>query len=191
VSDERARLFVALELPGEVREALVSWRADALRGIDGLRQVTADGLHVTLCFLGGRAVSDIAPAASACRIAACEPAARLGVGEAIWLPARRPRVLAVELSDADGALGRVQSVLGDELAAGGWYTPESRQFLAHVTVARVAKGARLSSRELPAPPPIGFEGRRVTLYRSRLSPGGARYEPLATVELGSGGPGVS
>jgi RNA 2',3'-cyclic 3'-phosphodiesterase len=183
VSDERARLFVALELPGEVREALADWRTDALRGISGLRPLAAEDLHVTLCFLGWRAVLDVAPISSACRIAASESAARLVVSDAVWLPARRPRVLAVELEDADGALRRLQSTLSAALALGSWYVPESRPFLAHVTVARVSKGARPRARELPAPSSIGFDGRRVTLYRSRLSPSGARYEPLWSVEL--------
>jgi ketosteroid isomerase-like protein len=35
---------------------------------------------------------------------------------------------------------------------------------------------------------MSFEGARVTLFRSRLSSAGARYEPLGTVSLGSGRP---
>src|SRR3954453_15088126 len=47
----RARLFVALDLPADAREALVEWRAPGL-GVDGLRLVDPAGLHVTLAFLG-------------------------------------------------------------------------------------------------------------------------------------------
>jgi 2'-5' RNA ligase len=107
------------------------------------------------------------------------------VGEAIWLPRRRPRVLAVELEDLTDAIGHVHSTLSDALAAGGWYEPESRPFLAHATVARVAKDARVRARPLPAPSALPVQGSQVTLYRSRLGAGGARYEPLTTVELGS------
>jgi ketosteroid isomerase-like protein len=80
----------------------------------------------------------------------------------------------------------VQSELSRTLSEGGWYTPEARPFLAHVTVARVARGARAPAIELPSAPAVSFEAARVTLYRSRLSAGGARYEALGTVVLGSG-----
>jgi RNA 2',3'-cyclic 3'-phosphodiesterase len=183
VSDERARLFVALELPEEVRRMLVGWRARALDRIDGIRFVQAEDLHVTLCFLGWREVGEIDAIASACGVLAGESPAELRVGEPIWLPRRRPRVLAVSLEDLDGALGRAQALLSGALAAGGWYEPEARQFLAHLTVARLGRGALPRSPELTAPRRLTFEGSRVTLYRSRLSPAGAKYEALASVEL--------
>jgi ketosteroid isomerase-like protein len=41
---------------------------------------------------------------------------------------------------------------------------------------------------LPRPPAVDFTGSRVTLFRSHLAAAGARYEPLGTVPLGSGGP---
>jgi 2'-5' RNA ligase len=188
VSDERARLFVALQLPEHAREALTRWRSRALRCIDGLRLVAPDDLHVTLCFLGWRAVGEIEEILDACRVAESAPVAELRAAGAIWLPPRRPRVLAVEFDDVSGALGRAQAALSDALSAGGWYAPEARPFLAHVTVARVSKGARLRARELAALPAVALTGSCVTLYRSRLSPGGARYEPLGQVALGSAAP---
>lgn len=186
MSDERARLFVALQLPADVREALVRWRSGALRGVDGVRLVAAADLHVTLCFLGWRAVGEIGPILAACRVLEGLPAASLRSGGAVWLPRRRPRVLAVEFEDVGEALGRAQAELSGALAAGGWYAPEGRAFLAHVTVARVGKGARLRDVDVSAPPDIAFAGSSVALYRSRLSPSGARYEQLGTVALAGG-----
>ena len=52
MSDERIRLFVALTLPDQVRDALVAWRADAVGALGGLRLLDQEQLHVTLCFLG-------------------------------------------------------------------------------------------------------------------------------------------
>jgi 2'-5' RNA ligase len=74
------------------------------------------------------------------------------------------------------------------LQTGGWYLPEARPFLAHTTVARVAKDARVRREGLEAPPPLAFDAGTVSLYRSRLGPGGARYEALRTVELGAPAP---
>ena len=182
---DRARLFVALELPPEARDALVEWRAGALSGVPGLRMVRPEDLHATLCFLGSRPVREIDEIAAACGVAAGEPVASTRFGSPAWLPRRRPRVLAVELEDGDGALARLQAALSAALVAGGWYAPESRPFLAHVTVARVARDARIKAPRLAVAPADEVRCSRVTLYRSRLSPSGARYEPLRVVELGS------
>ena len=180
-----ARLFVALELPSSAREALVRWRSGIVGSVSGLRVVGSEDLHATLCFLGSRPVAEIDSIAGECGVVAGEPVVDSAFGEALWLPARRPRVLAVALRDDDGVLARVQSALSRALVAGGWYAPESRPFLAHVTVARVGRDARVRAVELPAPPVEAVRCSRVTLYRSHLGRGGARYEALASVSLGS------
>jgi 2'-5' RNA ligase len=185
VSDERVRLFVALELPDDVRDVLQRWRSRALSDMQGLRAVDAENLHVTLCFLGSCEAAEIDSIGAACAgaVAGREPCS-LALGGALWLPPRRPRVVAVDLDDHGSALASVQASLSDALAAGGWYRPESRPFLAHVTVARVGSGARVRAGELPALDPVAFAGSTVTLYRSRPSPRGARYEPLRRIDLG-------
>ena len=129
--------------PTAAREALVRWRSSVAGDVAGLRFVRPEDLHATLCFLGSRPEDEIDVIAAACGVVAGEPVADSGFGDALWLPARRPRVLAVALADPDGVIARVQSVLSDALVAGGWYAPESRPFLAHVTVARVGRDARV------------------------------------------------
>ena len=183
VADDRVRLFVALDLPPPVRAALISWRDRALRGAPDVRPLVAESLHVTLCFLGWRAAGDVQAIAAACRAVAAEPAPLLSLGDPRWLPPRRPRVLAVELNDRDGAVTRAQARLSEVLAAGGWYEPEKRPYLPHVTVARVAHRGRVPTDLPPAPAAPEFNASRVVLYRSRLLRSGARYEALSTVEL--------
>lgn len=183
--EERVRLFVALELPAQPREALVRWQARALRGSDGVRPIASDDLHATLCFLGWRFEGEIGPIRDACGVLAAQPTPELRLSKAIWLPPRRPRVLAVELEDVAGTLGRAQATLSNVLEAGGWYVPEKRPYLAHVTVARAGRDTRVPRRALPAPPELGFHAPRVSLYRSRLLRSGARYEQLGSVELAS------
>jgi RNA 2',3'-cyclic 3'-phosphodiesterase len=191
VNDERVRLFVALSLPPDVRDALAGWRDQAVGSFAGLRPVAWEALHVTLCFLGSRHASELDAIAGACgTVASFDPVA-LTIGEPAWLPSRRPRVLGVSLGDADERLTRVQGELSQVLSAGGWYAPESRPFFPHVTVARTRKDARVRPVELPALPALSFVGSEVTLFRSRLSPRGARYEPLGSVLLGSGGGGAA
>jgi 2'-5' RNA ligase len=181
----RVRLFVALELPRRVRTALASWRLDALRGVSRLRSLADEQLHVTLCFLGWQDAGEVEGIAAACGLLSdCDPPA-LVLGQPLWLPARRPRALAVRLDDSLARLGAIQATLSAQLRDGGWYEPEARAFLPHVTVARAGRQGRVSARPLASPPPLSFTGSWVTLFRSRLSPQGARYEPLTRVRLGA------
>jgi RNA 2',3'-cyclic 3'-phosphodiesterase len=182
VSSERARLFVALELPASVRAQLAQWTETSLRGLP-LRLVDPGSLHVTLCFLGSRDTGAVGEIAAACQAAASRSAISMVLGAALWLPQRRPRVLAVQLTDQQGAAATLQAELASALQAGGFYEPEDRPFLAHVTVARVSRGGRPERAELPPPAPVRFETRAVTVYRSQLGSGPARYEPLETVVL--------
>ena len=182
--DERVRLFVALELPDSVRDDLAAWRAPILAATPALRPVAPESMHLTLCFLGWRRAGEVPAIASACAAASSVARPCLTAAEALWLPPRRPRVLTVALSDESGRLSEAQGLLSRELAAGGWFVPEKRRFLAHVTVARVRKDGRVGRASLPEPPAITFEGSVVTLFRSQLSPRGARYVELSRVELG-------
>jgi 2'-5' RNA ligase len=185
VSGEGVRLFVALELPAAARTAVELWSRERLRDVAGLRLLEPESFHVTLCFLGRRSVAEVGPIASACRRLGRNRQLMLALGAGLWLPARRPRVVAIELSDGDGALARLQSELARALQAGGWYQPEPRRFLAHVTVARVGRGTPPAplSLELAPPLPLRFVSTAVTLYRSHLGSEGARYQPLETVGL--------
>jgi 2'-5' RNA ligase len=185
VSTERVRLFVGLDLPDSARSALVQWRADHLPHVPGarLRLIEPEALHVTLCFLGGRAVGDVDPIAASCEMAVSQPAVELSLGAPVWLPARRPRSIAVKLVDTRHLLSGVQRALSHTLQAGGWYEPEVRPFLAHVTVARLGKSDRVRASPLPPPSPRTVVCSAITLYRSHLGSGGARYEALRTIRL--------
>ena len=181
--DADVRLFVALDLPSAVVEALEEWRMPVLAGEPALRPVAREALHVTLCFLGARPMAAVAPLGAV--VEACaRPAASLALGAPLWLPRRRPRVLAIALEDRHGELSALHERLLGELVDGGWHEPEPRPYLPHVTVARVRGDGAGGGRPLPEPPPtLAFDGAALTLYRSHLERGGARYEPLARAQL--------
>ena len=185
-SAERTRLFVALDLPSAARAALERWRSTALRDVEGLRLVAPEALHATLCFLGWRSADEIEQIGGACAAALGQRAAPgLRFSDPLWLPRRRPRVLAVGLDDQSGVLKEIQARVSAALSAGDWYEPEGRPFLPHVTVARVAARVRVKPVELARLESLDFDGAAVTLYRSRLERTGARYEPLRRVEFSS------
>ena len=187
MTGERARLFVALELPDGVREALGRWRERALGdAAEGVRPVRREDLHVTLCFLGWQDTGEVDAIGRACAVTRGRGAVELALGEPALLPRRRPRVLAAELEDVRGSLADVQEALSRALEAGGFYEPEVRPFYGHVTVARVGRGGRIPRSALlaDAPDALRFRSSTVVLYRSHLHRGGARYEALERIELG-------
>jgi 2'-5' RNA ligase len=194
VSGERARLFVALELPEPVRLELARWGELVARAQPGLRLVDADALHVTLCFLGSHGIDQLERIGEACDVVGGAGAVELSLGSALCLPPRRPRVVAVKLRDPDGALGAIQATLAAALVSASVYEPERRAFLPHITVARVRRAveagrgrvageAGLRASDLLRPPELSLTGSAITLYRSRLGGAGARYEPQRTVHL--------
>ena len=179
-----ARLFAALEIPAPVRDALGAFGRAAAADDFALRAVRDDALHVTLAFLGHRALDDIDPARDAVREVAA-PVPDLALGDALWLAPRRPHVLTVEVADATGALLALQERVVAALVEAVGYEPDRRRFRPHVTVARVRRGAAPRQRGLPDAPSASFAGEAVTLYRSWLGGGPARYEALERVPLGS------
>jgi 2'-5' RNA ligase len=179
-----ARLFAALELPAPVRDSLGAFGRAAAAGDFALRAVGDDALHVTLAFLGHRALDDIDPAREAVRSAAAGAAGPpLSLGGALWLAPRRPHVLTVEVRDADGALFALQERVVAALVDAVGYEADRRRFRPHVTVARVRHGAAPRRGGLPDAPEAAFAGEALTLYRSWLGGGPARYEALERVAL--------
>jgi RNA 2',3'-cyclic 3'-phosphodiesterase len=182
----RARLFLALDLPDEVRGALVDWRADALAGRADLRPVAPEALHVTLVFLGYLPEKEIATAARTAfeALAGLEPP-RLAVSAVKPIPPRSPRLFAFDLADEGDSASAVQVAASDALAAARFYKPEKRPFWPHVTFARVKRGVRRADPiETPAPALEPFEAPQITLYRSILRRQGALYEPQERLRLG-------
>ncbi|HUB36428.1 MAG TPA: RNA 2',3'-cyclic phosphodiesterase [Solirubrobacteraceae bacterium] len=184
-----ARLFVALDLPRAARERLIAWARGALRelgmragGQESVRVLHPELLHLTLCFLGERPLAELQALREALR--GCDATVgELAVGGPLWLPPRRPRALAVEIhDDPHGGLQALQrQLLGALARTCGFRERHQRRFRAHVTLARLrgghARGAA-GGRQMMATPALAFTPQTMVLYRSRLSPEGARYEAL-------------
>jgi 2'-5' RNA ligase len=99
----------------------------------------------------------------------------------VWLPRRHPGVAAVRIDDPHGSLAALQSTLAAALVSGGWYEPEGRAYLPHVTLARVGRRERVRPPgNVPPLPGLRFSGRAVTLFRSHPR---SSYEPLRSTHL--------
>ena len=176
------RLFVALDLPEDVRARLAAWRDGLVAGRDDLRPVAEPALHVTLAFLGYRAEQEAAAIAEA-MASAVRDAPRLTAREVVPVPPRRPRLFALDLDDPDGTCALLQQAVSDALEAGRFYKPEKRPFWPHVTLARVKRERRADPLPSEPPPLEPFTASQLTLYRSTLRPQGAHYESLSSRRL--------
>lgn len=168
---------------------------DRVDGLDrppraGLRWTTRDQWHVTLRFLGP--VADIDPVVAALAGLSSlsslswpgEPGERSWSGElsgpgdavlgptvgrfghrVLHVPVAGLDALAAEVVDATAHLGR---------------PPDPRAFAGHLTLARVAKGARVDLRTLAgAPLAARWSVAELCLVESRLYSAGARYRIVA------------
>jgi RNA 2',3'-cyclic 3'-phosphodiesterase len=172
---------VALDLPDGPRAELAAWAGARLASGERLRLVPEESLHVTLVFLGSVDAERLGAVGEAVRAGARgHAAALLEPGAVAALPRRRPRVLALDLADPSGAATGLQEDVAGALAAAGLVEPERRRWRAHVTLARVPRGAP-GGVSVPDPPGLGpFTASVVTLYRSRPR---SEYEALERVSL--------
>jgi 2'-5' RNA ligase len=175
VSDERLRLFCALQLPGETIDELVAWQAANLQ--DG-RIVPPGNLHVTLAFLGSR------PAGEVPAIVAELRAASATVGPIELQPVRYRETRSVGMIVLEDVAGTATTLAGDlaeRLERLGVYRREARSWLPHVTVLRFKERVGLTPMKTNI---RSIHVVRSALYRSQLGPTGATYDALETAALG-------
>ncbi len=189
---ETYRLFIAAELPPDVKAALVAAQERLRRDNPPVKWVAPEAMHLTLRFLG-ETDTELAPRLGAGLRAALEGwrAISLHLTSAGAFPNdRRPSVLWVGVGGALAALGALHAAVESAVAALG-FPRESRPFRAHLTLGRVRRevsaaqqqllGAAL--RALPAFAPTAWTVDRVVLVRSQLDRGGPIYTKIADCGL--------
>ena len=183
------RLFIAVNLPAAVREAIYADAGPLRATTTAIRWVSPAALHVTLKFLGERDESLVAPLRDVLKSVvpahAAISARTTDVG--VFPNFRRPRVVWVGMT-GERAL---QSLAGDIDRA---LTPlgiprEARAFRAHLTLGRVkgelgaAEATALAAAAKSCRGSRGLAVQTVDLMQSELGPAGSRYSVLAAVPL--------
>src|SRR5712692_2247849 len=183
------RLFIAIDL-GQAVRALVEKEIERLRALaPNARWVKAEGVHVTLAFLGrieDARAEEVKAIVS--EVARRHPPLQLKVeGIGGFGSSARPRVLWVGLTGDVEPLASIKTDLEKRLTPLG-YQPEKRAFKPHLTLARsrMPNGDSALARCIRASEIISFGTAKVSrliLFRSDLSPKGAKYTALREPRL--------
>lgn len=174
------RLFVGIDVPAAVAEALVRAGPGAAVGISC---IAAEDLHLTLHFIG-RADAQRVQAALASVSAPPFSLEIAGLGQFRMRGGRR--ILWAGVRREPGLLGLHRRV-GSALAGTG-LSPETRPYLPHVTLARIARGADGASIEalIDANEEAGFgrfDVNEFILYDTAPADSGVRYRRLNAYPL--------
>ncbi len=178
------RLFVALALDEKIRDALKAAVDELRRTRVPVRWVKPDGIHLTLKFLGETPGEKIDSLKSTLEriTSGVYPFPITVSGMGAFPTLSNPRIIWAGVLEPSGSLEKVWDSLEAAAAAMGWKR-ERRGFRPHVTVGRVR--GNINIKQLASA--VGNmqnsvwgeqESRGLSLYRSYLDPGGAKYEVI-------------
>ncbi len=186
------RLFVAVDLPEDLRARLGGLQ-DELRPIPlPVRWVRPQGIHLTLKFLGEVAQERAPAIGEALRAVAGEhaPFTLSVAGVGVFPELGAPRVIWVGLGGDLPAAGRLQDAIDAALLRLG-FAREKRPFRPHLTLGRVKGAGRGDWRPLlrrHAEASLGsFEAPECVLFESKLDSAGASYSPIGRFPLSASG----
>ena len=189
--EERWRLFVAIAIGAEARQAVGVAQAAARRAGYTARWVNPANAHLTLKFLGDTDRQRVASLDVALgEVAASSPAFVLQTAKIGGFPnLRRPSVLWLGLGGALDQLATLQQAVESALAQQG-LPAEARPFSPHLTLGRLGRGTALPASAAVAAlaASTDFAGavlpvRGIQLVRSELARSGARYTTLYDLPL--------
>jgi len=193
MADANLRIFIAIELPGELITALRTFQAGLkLPGHSFVKWVEPGSMHLTLKFLGNVDIKQVDRVKDGIinAVKSCEPFNLATGGSGCFPSLRKPRVLWLGLEGDVEKLLSLQKKIDDAMALQG-FAGEIRPFTAHLTLARLREDCSSScmlefSQMISAAkfvPHITMKVDALSLIRSQLTPRGAIYSRLAEYKL--------
>lgn len=180
------RLFVALPVPDQARDAVLGAVAD-LRRDDRLAWTRPDGWHATLAFVGEVADPDPVVAATRAGVADAGVGAVTVMTAGVETLARRTALALALVDDPAGAVERLGASVQASLAEAG-FDVARRRVRPHLTLGRARRGRPVPTDLLDAVEvaPVTWTATHVEVVRSLLGDGPATYHPVAEVDLAAG-----
>lgn len=186
------RTFIAIDLPGEIKDELVKMQEELKSAGADVKWVEAQNIHLTLKFLGERDDKKVEKI-----IQTLEEVAKENKTYAIRISSigafpkiESPRVIWVGLDKGDGETKIIAQALEEKIAKIG-IPKEDRPFSSHITIGRVRTPKNREdltgeiNRLADKPGMLNLETQvtKITLYKSTLSPKGPVYEALKEASL--------
>lgn len=138
------RVFVALELPSAIKEAAVTIQRELMTSKAAIGWVRAEGMHLTLKFLGEVSPSQLPRIEEALR-SAVEGTGPLKIsvrGIGVFPNSKNPRVVWLGILPDDDRLLQLQKRIDRALEMTG-FPPEERGFRPHLTLGRIKSSCGL------------------------------------------------
>lgn len=186
---ETIRVFVAVDIPDEVKEKFSAAQAKLTAAGAEVRWVQPHNAHVTLQFLGDTPVEKVEEIKAALgRVAASHQAFEVAIeGLGVFPNPRRPRVVWIGVSRGASELAALQRSVGEEMRRVG-FPPEERAFSAHITLGRVKSPKHTDQLASLLEKEKGFQAghflaTEIRLIRSVLSSEGPTYTTLFSAPL--------
>lgn len=182
--DKKIRMFVAIELPQFLREALAQLQAEIRKTGFPAKWTAAENIHMTIKFLGDTPASLVEDIGGrlADAVAGFPPITLWATGLSVFPSVKRPRVLWTGTGGETDRLARLQKQVEENLSAIG-FAKEERLFTAHLTLARF-KGSIDPETIITTMTRYGnfasgsFSAGAICLFESRLTPKGPVYNRL-------------
>jgi RNA 2',3'-cyclic 3'-phosphodiesterase len=183
VSGARVRLFVAASVPEDRLLVLERAVRPLRKELPDARWAALESQHITLKFLGWTDVHNIDDVLHTVELVAARHApAEVSLKEVGAFPnKRRARVVWAGIEDPARRLTSIAEML-DQLCEPLGYEREARAFTPHLTVARIKRPRPVDVKSIVVASDPWLVS-AINLYRSHLSPRGARYEVLSAAEL--------
>lgn len=186
--DVKRRLFIAFNLPEQVKKEVVDVMASLREKVRGVRWVRPEGVHVTLHFLRWveeerlSELKNILDETSKDVSSFALDTTSIGT----FPTPTRPRVIFIAL-DSKGLrhAQELHRAIGRKLATAG-FTVDERPWTPHITLGRVSEPLSLEAREYLGSMrvrQISCMVRSVELMESKLHSGGAEYSVIQSYPL--------
>lgn len=186
------RTFIAIELPPEIKEALAQLQEQLKASGADIKWVKPQNIHLTLKFLGDTNEKKIAPIMRILEETACnKPVFTIRVSSLGAFPGLNSiRVIWAGIDRGDAIACQIAKDLEGRIASIG-IPKEKRPFSSHITIGRAKSG--LNSDKLArdieilgkalAGKNMEASVKKITLFKSTLTPGGPAYEALKAASL--------
>jgi 2'-5' RNA ligase len=185
------RIFIALDIPSEIRAGMREYAERVHVLAPEARWARAEGLHVTLKFIGETSDERVAQIKSALAAVKASPFEINFAGVGFFPGAKSPRVFWIGV-DGGEALSQLAANIDDQVSRLG-FPREERGYHPHLTLARTGSSPgsqhqlRTLAAELESEAPRLFgtmNAQEFFMYRSQPQKGGSKYTKLERFALG-------